>query len=219
MTNLSLRGVQKGLLKIRYKGINMMKNPNDTIIYQMIIHEIRPDLIIEIGTLHGGSALWFADMQAIMGIEGEVHTIDLNIDDADGSIRQPKIELPKQVTEHPRIKCFDQGYEGYDVKNVEGFKTVLVIDDGSHRYQEVFEALNKFAPLVTPGSYYIVEDSNAEWVCSSDVWATLEGGPLRAIYEWLGKGGQEHFYIDLNKCDLFGINSTYNTYGYLRKVK
>jgi len=219
VTTLALREVQKALRKIYYRGINMMKNPNDSAIYQMIMHEVRPDLIIEIGTLHGGSALYMADLQQVMGIDGEVHTIDLSVESSDGTIRQPKTILPKEVTEHPKIKCFDQGYEGYDVKNAEGFKSVMVIDDGSHRYHEVLEALNKFAPLVTPGSYYIVEDSNAEWVCSPDVFASLDGGPLRAIFEWLGKGGQENFFIDLHKCDLFGINSTYNTYGYLRKVK
>ena len=164
------------------------------------------------------SALYFADLMTVMGIDGEVHTIDLAMEDSDGSIRQPKTILSDIVVNHPKIKCFYKGYEGYDIKNVKGFKTVMVIDDGSHMYHEVLEALNKFAPLVTSGSYYIVEDSNAEEVCSPEVWATLDGGPLRAIWEWLSKGGQEQFFIDLHKCDLFGINSTYNTYGYLRKI-
>ena len=219
MTHLNLRSVQKALLKIYYRGVNMMKFPFDTVIYQMILHEVRPDLIIEIGTLHGGSALYFADLQAVMGIDGEVHTIDIAAEDSDGSIREPKTIIEEELLKHPKIKFFDQGYQGYDVKNAEGFKTVLVIDDGSHRYSEVLEALHKFSPLVTQGSYYIVEDSNAEQVCSPDVWATLDGGPYRAIMEFLGHGGEEHFFIDLHKCDLFGINSTYNTYGYLRKFR
>jgi cephalosporin hydroxylase len=195
-----------------------MKFPFDYMIYQMIMHEVQPDLVIEIGTLHGGSALYFADLMAVMGINGKVHTIDIAPELSDGSIREPKTELPEFIINHPMIEYFDQGYQGYDVKNVEGFKTILVIDDGSHRYHEVLEALEKFSPLVTPGSYYIVEDSNAEEVCSPDVWVTLDGGPLKAIMEFLGKGGQEHFFIDLHKCDLFGVNSTYNTYGYLRRI-
>jgi cephalosporin hydroxylase len=223
MTHLSLRGTQDALKKLHYKGVVMMKNPNDVMLYQMMLNElgmIHPNskmLLIEIGTLQGGFAIYMGDMMNNMGIDGEVHSIDLNIDDADGSIRQPKTEISEVVKDHPRVKLFDKGYQGYDLKNVEGFDVVMVIDDGSHIYEEVLEALRKFAPVVTPGSWYVVEDSNAKWVCTPDVWATLNGGPLKAIYEFLGSTDLG-YYVDLHKCDFFGINSTYNTYGYLRRT-
>ena len=104
MTTLSLKDTQKALKRTYYRGINFMKNPNDAVIYQMIMHDIRPDLIIEIGTLKGGSALYFADLMTVMGIDGEVHTIDLSIEASDGTIRQPKTEIPDIVLDHPKVK-------------------------------------------------------------------------------------------------------------------
>ena len=76
--HLDLKKVFTGLGRTLYRGVSIQKFPFDYIMYQMIIHDVRPDLIIEIGTMHGGSALYFADLLEIMNIEGgEVHTIDL----------------------------------------------------------------------------------------------------------------------------------------------
>ena len=216
MTQLSIETIQNGLRKMQYKGVNCMKFPLDYVQYQMIMYEVRPDLVIEIGTLHGGSALYFADLQALMGVDGEVHTIDKHVEDKDKDIRTPNAKVGLNALNHPKIKFFTEGFEKYDLKNIEGFERILVIDDGSHIYEETLASLEKFGPIVTPGSYFIVEDSNAEDICSPDVFASLEGGPLRAIMKHLESGGP--FYIDLSKCDFFGINHTYNTYGYLRKI-
>jgi cephalosporin hydroxylase len=53
-----------------------LKCPLDLWIYQEIIAEIRPKLIIETGTHLGGSALFLAHMLDILGY-GEVITIDI----------------------------------------------------------------------------------------------------------------------------------------------
>jgi len=218
MTHLKLKTIANSLRRIQYRGVFCMKFPFDLVLYQMIIHEVRPDLIIEIGTLYGGSALYFADLMTTMGIDGEVHTIDIEVPKEEENIRTPNVEVGQLALDHPKIKFFKEGYEKYDLKNIEGFKTILVIDDGSHIYKDVKGALDKFAGIVTPGSYYIVEDGNAEETCSPYVWGTLEGGPLRAIYEFVSSG-KYPYYIDLHKCDFFGIDSTYNTYGYLKKAR
>ena len=76
----------------------------------------------------------------------------------------------------------------------------------------------KFSPLVNVGSYYIVEDSNAEEVCDRPTWESLKGGPLQAIYEFLRECNGD-FTVATNWCDFFGINSTFNTYGYLKRIK
>src|SRR5688572_18160030 len=65
------------------------KCPLDLWIYQEIISEIRPDLIIETGTRFGGSALFMAHMMDILG-KGEIVTIDI-----DNTISRPA---------HPRIR-------------------------------------------------------------------------------------------------------------------
>jgi len=217
MTQLRLNSIQQGLSRVQYKGVFCMKFPFDYVLYQMIIHEVRPDLIIEIGTLYGGSALYLADLLETFNIEGgEVHTIYIAPPIGIKNTRIASVGVDKAVGEHPRIKTFNQGYQNYDLKNIEGFKNIMVIDDGSHIYEDVMNALYKFSPIVTKGSYYIVEDSNAEEVCDRETFESLKGGPLNAIMDFLLY--TSGFIIDLRWCDMFGINSSYNTYGYLKKI-
>ena len=45
----------------------MRKCPLDLWIYQELIHEIRPDWIIETGTAFGGSASYFASLCDVLG--------------------------------------------------------------------------------------------------------------------------------------------------------
>jgi cephalosporin hydroxylase len=229
MSHLNLDKVHDGLSYLLYRGVAIQKFPFDYIMYQMIINEIRPDLIIEIGTMHGGSALYFADLQDILNIEGgEVHTIDL-IDPYERKRRDSilmnceinpdeNINYPDVVAAHPRIKTFSDGYWNYNLDNCKNFKTILLIDDGSHVYEEVLEVMNKFKDLISVGSYLIIEDGNALEVChKEELRRIFNGGPLRAIYRFLSEN--DNFRVDYKWCDMFGINSTYNTYGYLKKIK
>jgi len=227
--HLDLKKVFTGLGRTLYRGVSIQKFPFDYIMYQMIIHDVRPDLIIEIGTMHGGSALYFADLLEIMNIEGgEVHTIDLIspekrkeretlLNEYDGDPNENP-NYPEVIAAHPRIKTFDGGYKNYDLTNCEGFKKILVIDDGSHVREEVLEVMNKFKKLINVGSYLIIEDGNALDVSIQPNLVNLyHGGPLMAIHKFLSEN--DEFRIDFRWCDMFGINSTFNTYGYLKKVK
>jgi len=225
MINLNFKEVHDGVFKTSYKGVPIQKFPFDYLIYQMIIHEVRPDLIIEIGTMYGGSALYFADLMHTMGIKGgEVHTIDiidLETRKDEMSIDFPLKETdnyPKIIYSNPRIKTFLGGFKDYDLDNCKKFNRILVIDDGSHIYEDVMDSLNKFKDVVGIGSYFIVEDGNALDVDYMDETfkPSLNGGPIRSIFEFLNESNG--FNVDLKWCDMFGINSTFNTYGYLKKM-
>ena len=56
-------------------GYRMQKNPLDLIAYHNIIYDLRPDLLIETGTWHGGSALYFATLMDQLN-HGIVFTVD-----------------------------------------------------------------------------------------------------------------------------------------------
>lgn len=230
MTQLNLKDIHTGITRVLYRGVATQKFPFDYVMYQMIIQEVQPDLIIEIGTMHGGSALYFADLLEIMNIEGgEVHTIDwldpsarkeheaTVIDEQPNPNENPN--YPDIVKSHPRIKTFLGGFQDYDLNNCKGFKKILVIDDGSHIYSEVLDSMNKFKDIISVDSYLIIEDGNCEEVCNNrgDLIKMWGGGPLPAIYKFLSEN--DNFRIDQRWCDMFGINSTYNTYGYLKKIK
>jgi cephalosporin hydroxylase len=199
---LNLQKIVNGHHKVTYRGIKMIKNPFDYLLYQMIINEVKPDLIIEVGTNHGGTALYMSDMLDLIG-KGEIHTIDVT-----------EYPMDERVINNKRIKRFLGGYQAYDLKNCEGYEKILVIDDGSHLYEHTLEILQKFQDVVTPDSYFIVEDGALIHIGLTKDYG---GGPVRAIEEFLQTNN--NYIIDRNWCDFFGNNATFNTNGFLKKVK
>ncbi len=196
----SLKGIVKGHHLMTYRGVPCIKCPFDYVIYQMILDEVRPDLIIEIGTNCGGSALYLADMLENIG-RGEIHTID--IDDR-------AYELAKK---NKRIKFFHEGWEGYDLENAKGFEKILVIEDGSHEFESCLGAMRKFGHLVSDGSYMIVEDGIVDALGQSGMFG---GGPVKAIKNFMKNNTA--FQIDHRWINMFGKNATFNTLGYLKKL-
>jgi cephalosporin hydroxylase len=199
---LNLEKIVNGHHRVTYRGIKMIKNPFDYLLYQMIINEVKPDLIIEVGTNHGGTALYMSDMLDLIG-KGEIHTIDVT-----------EYPMDERVINNKRIKRFLGGYQAYDLKNCEGYEKILVIDDGSHLYEHTLEILQKFQDVVTPDSYFIVEDGALIHIGLTKDYG---GGPVRAIEEFLQTN--DNYIIDRNWCDFFGKNATFNTNGFLKKVK
>jgi len=133
--------------------------------------------------------------------EGMIHSIDI------------VKKTGSMVTHHPRIKLFTDGWEKYDLSEAKNFSKILVIEDASHMYGDTLAALRKFSPLVSVGSYLIVEDGIMNDLNKEK---GFHGGPLRAIREFLAEN--KNFEVDRTYCDMFGKNATWNVNGYLKKV-
>jgi cephalosporin hydroxylase len=201
-TNFNLKTIEIGHHNFEYNGLKSLKCPFDYLNYQMIIDEVKPDLIIEIGTHFGGNSLYLADLLQLRN-RGVLHTIDVN----------EYGDLSK-LDSHPRIKRFLGGYENYDTNQIMEFENVLIIDDGSHQYRDVLNSLNKFNKFVTINSYFIVEDGVLSELGYKE---SYEGGPLRAIEEFLKEN--KNFIIDEKWINFFGKNATFNPKGYLKKIR
>lgn len=197
----NLKDIDAGHHKVTYKGVPAIKCPFDYVIYQMIIFEVQPDLIIEIGTNAGGSSLYLADLLEL-NKKGELHTIDL-----------PDNQEDHLLLLHPRIKIFKNGFQNYDTSGLSEFKSVLVIEDGSHMYEDTYTALNIFSQFVSKNSYYIVEDGI---VTELGISKDYKGGPQKAIKEFLTNNSM--FIVENKWCDFFGKNSTFNQKGYLKRL-
>lgn len=195
----SLEGIDKGHHRVTYRGVPCVKCPFDYVLYQMIIEEVNPDLIIEIGTNKGGSALYLADLLEVRG-KGQIHTIDITD------------EAPDLVKSHPRITMFHEGWDSYDLNLANPFSTILVIEDSSHYYQNTLQAITKFSSLVSKDSYLIVEDGIID---DLGMKKQYRGGPVKAIEEFLNTHSE--FFIDDRWVNFFGSSATFNTKGYLRK--
>lgn len=165
-------------------GRQALKNPFDAWIYQELIFKIQPDIIIETGTHEGGGALFLASMCDLAG-KGKVITIELS-------------DLPNSPLIHPRITQLKGSSTEVDLGDISG--TVMVILDSDHSYEHVSKELERFAPLVSKGSYLIVEDTHMPYT-------------KRAVDDFLA--ANKDFYIDTD-CEKFLF--THNPGGYLRKI-
>jgi cephalosporin hydroxylase len=197
---ISVKSIYEGHHRVTYKGIKAIRCPFDYVIYQMIINEVKPDLVIEVGTNIGGGALYIADLLDSNG-KGILHTIDI-ID-----MVNPKVK------EHNRIKFFTKGWKDYDLKLTRKFETILIIEDASHLFKDSIGILNKFHEIVSVGSYFIIEDGI---INELGLETSYEGGPLKAIREFLPS--HPEYIVDRKWCDMFGKNATFNVNGYLKKI-
>jgi cephalosporin hydroxylase len=199
----NLETITHGHHNATYRGIKIIKNPFDYMLYQMILNEVKPDLVIEIGTNNGGTALYMADVMDMYSSTYEIHTIDI-----------VSYNTNPLIESHKRIKKFLNGFDAYDMSLAAPFNTILVIDDGSHTYRDVKRSLNKFKDLVSLNSYFIVEDGILN---NLGLENSYEGGPYRAVHEFLSE--TDDYIIDRKWCDFFGKNATFNPDGYLKKIK
>jgi cephalosporin hydroxylase len=158
-------------------GILTEQNPNDVWITQEIIVETRPDFIIETGTLCGGSAALWSTILEQVNPEGRVITIDI----LDQSQRARKLPIVQKHVDflHGSSTAADIVD---DVKNRVRGKKVLVILDSDHSKQHVLDELAVYAPLVTVGSYLIVQDTS---VNGHPVERKFGPGPMEALAEFL----------------------------------
>jgi len=73
----------------RWRGVPCFKTVHDLAIYPMLIDELRPGTIIELGAGSGGSGLFFADVCAAAGLTTKIISIDQQI----GEVSDPRIEF------------------------------------------------------------------------------------------------------------------------------
>jgi len=203
-TKFNIETLYHSQFNVTYRGIPAWRCPFDYVNYQMILNEVKPDLVIEIGTNYGGGAYYIADLLSLMG-NGVVHTIDI------------ESKIYPEVLEAKNILFFDKGWADYDLSLAKGYNKILVIDDASHTYEDVKGVLNKFWPVVTPESYFIVEDGVIDDLVKMEILPVSKhnGGPVKAIDEFMLHNN--NFVVDRKWLDFYGTNATFNYKGYLKR--
>lgn len=182
-------------------GVSCQKCPLDLWVYQEIVFDLRPDVIIESGTGTGGSALFLASCCELIK-NGRVITIDIE----DQRVR-PKHQrityLSGSSTSEQIVKHLEQLINHTD--------KVIVILDSEHTKEHVLQELRIYSKLVTVDSFLIVEDSN---VNGHPVMADFGPGPMEAITEFLKEN--ENFIVDHTREKYY---LTFNPCGYLKRCK
>jgi cephalosporin hydroxylase len=173
-------------------GVKTLKNPCDMWMIQQIICEATPDYIIEAGTNNGGSALYFAQILDGLGLDkSKVITIDIE----DFCHETAKLPLWKKKVEFIRGSSIDPEIVARIGQRVQG-KKVLVDLDSDHHRNHVFQEMMAYAPMVTPGSYLVVEDTNIDGV---PVRPDFGPGPMAAVHDFLNTDLGNTFIQDVSR--------------------
>jgi cephalosporin hydroxylase len=158
-------------------GVPVGKIPTDQWVYQELLWETKPDVLLEMGTLEmgtfkGGSALYYASLFDLIG-NGRVITVDIE--------KQPNLPA------HPRITYLTGSSTAPEiVQQIRGMlrsgEKVMAVLDSDHSAQHVRKELDLYGAMVTPGQYIVVEDTN---VNGHPVYSEFGPGPAEATADFL----------------------------------
>ena len=192
--------------RTKWLGIGSDQAPTDNWNMQELIYEIRPDYIIETGTLYGGTTLFYADVLSYANPQGKVITVDIepSVDEAS------KVPLWKQRVEMIVGSSVDPKVTDQVAKEVLG-KTVLVTLDSLHTRGHVLKELEIYSKLVSPGSYLVVQDTN---INGNPVLPAFGPGPHEAVQEFLRT--HDNFVVDHSR-EKFLL--TFYPGGWLKRLK
>lgn len=193
---------------IHYRGVRTLKLPLDMWNYQELIFENDIHWILETGTRHGGSALFFADLLAAGSREGGVVSVDITHE-----------ALHPLAATHPRIQLLlgDSASDSI-VTQAMGFIParrhggLLLILDSDHAAAHVLRELKAWVPQLRRGDYLIVEDTI---VNGHPVRPEFGPGPLEAVEAYFTQNPQK-LVPDVERESKFGC--TFAHRGYFKVV-
>ncbi|MDQ6709209.1 MAG: cephalosporin hydroxylase family protein [Candidatus Dormibacteraeota bacterium] len=140
-------------------GRPIIQYPQDIVAAQEIVWRVKPNLIVETGIAHGGSLIFWASMLQLLGEDGHVVGIDIDIR------KENRVEIERHPLA-PRITLLEGSSVDPqlvdEVRALAAGRRTMVVLDSNHSHAHVRKELEAYAPLVRSGSYLIVFDTVIE---------------------------------------------------------
>ena len=176
-------------------GLPIIQYPQDMLAVQEIIWSVKPQLIVETGIARGGSLIYSASLLELIGGDGVVVGIDVDI-------REPN---RRAIEAHPlahRIRMIEgSAIDPEVVTAAAAFARpgggVVVLLDSHHTHDHVLRELELYSPLVEAGGYIVVFDTIIEHMPSGSYphrdW-DIGNNPATAVDAFLA--GSDRFEVD-----------------------
>lgn len=129
----------------KWKNIPIFKSTFDLTIYMMIIEEVKPDIIIELGSGLGGSAIWLADISKSLGLNTHVYSLDIN---------KPELTHSNVTFLKQNLNNTEELNKNTSWDQLKGKK--ILIEDA---HVNLLNILNFFDKYLNKNDYLIIEDS------------------------------------------------------------
>jgi len=185
--------------------ILLNKGPLEIALYPMLLHELRPKTIIELGAFNGGSAVWLADNLELLKIESVIYSLDIDL-----SLLHDKAKADKRI-HFIQGDCTDLSLTLSPGRLAALPHPWLVIEDAHVNLIGVLEYFHNHG--LQSEDYLIVEDTNQfMWDYWRDHWDNqeeIERGYQKMIdlRNWLMSHLNE-YSIDTHYQDMYGKNGS-----------
>lgn len=173
---------------VRWRGLPVFKTVWDLALYPIILAEVRPGAILELGSGTGGSALWLAGMARALDLDLRIHSVDIR--------PPPGVSHPSVTFWHGDLR---QPGDALGPQLAAQLGRPLVICEDAH--VNTLEVLHRCAEIMRAGDYLVVEDS----------W--LKRPALRSFTESV-----PGYLVDTRYTDFFGRNATCAQDSVLKRV-
>jgi cephalosporin hydroxylase len=178
-----------------WMGRPIIQTPQDMVALQEVVWRTRPDVIVETGIAHGGSLIYHASLMELLGGNGRVIGVDVEI----RPHNRVEIENHSMARRITLIEgsSVDTTVLQRVINSIASEQRVMVILDSNHTLEHVQRELEMYSPMVTKGCYLVVFDTLLE-----DMPADLQGsrpwgpgnGPKTAVHRFLKSN--DRFEID-----------------------
>jgi len=192
-------------------GVPIIQFPSDIVMMQELIWKLRPDVIVETGIAHGGSAIFSASILDLIG-KGEVVCVDIDVRKYNEvAIRSHPHSDRVTMIEGSSI---DAAIVDTVAERITPNDSVLVVLDSNHSKEHVLAEMEAYGKFISPGGYMVVTDG-LQGMVHDIPWGKpewKEDNPLAAIEVFLARHSEweiDHYY------ERAGVTS--NPSGYLRR--
>jgi cephalosporin hydroxylase len=199
-----------------YAGVPMGKFPEDLRMYEHLMWAGQVNVVVEIGTHQGGSALWFRDRLATMASYGRIRagtviSIDLDIEPA----RQQLESVPVRDITLLAGDVLDPGLPDRVRRLLPSDARCFVVEDCAHTSETTRAVLEGFSGFVPVGGYLVVEDGvvDIEELRLVESWPR---GVLEALQDWLATPMGSCF---TQRRDLERYGVTCHPQGFLQRLR
>lgn len=197
---------------ISYRGIPMAKDPLDLILYEMLLFEVQPKTVIELGAYTGASALWMADTLATFGMAARIFSVDIDLSLVDPAARS------RDTVEFIEGDC-NQIRDVFSAEFLQQLPHPLVMIDDAHvNTPEVYGHFHEHA--FRSGDYLVIEDT-IPWIPGtfgeSDSQQEWGDWKWQEIQEFFAAHASD-YRVDRYFTDFFGYNGTWNWNGFLKRM-
>jgi cephalosporin hydroxylase len=163
---------------LEWKGKPLFKTAFDYAMLPMLLGELKPATVFEIGSGAGASARWMADTLRGLGQAGRIYSVDIKAvtESYDGvQFLVGDCRSPATLFDHDLLRSAARPW--------------LVLEDAHVNVHDVLAHMDGF---LAPGDYLFVEDSRIK---------------TQDLVRFLASR-QQHYQVDTRYTDFFGRNAT-----------